>query len=150
MMRKAVHIGVGAASLLFLALGTAGLFFWLPAHYAGSAQDAVWAIPAFFGATWWVIGGVIGGIGAITMFLFMVMNQPFSALLLSRIIIMVAMALSALVPLNSGWLPWGWMLSQIGGCLAALLLATNWCERPHPWRDVASAVHIRRVERKTF
>lgn len=134
--------------LLGLTLAYSALLRWLPDKFTQNAQDALWAIPTSMGPAWWMISSIFAGIGALTMFLYMIMNQPFSGLLVSRIILMGAMVCFALVPLNSGWLPWGVMLASVGGAYASFLIATNWCERQNKWRDLWGAIASIAVRRR--
>lgn len=109
------------------------------------AQDALWYIPNHIGRLWWVIAAVSAACGAVTMFLYMIMNRAFSALLVARLLIVGSLVCFALIPLNSGWLPWGVMLGSVGGLMTAFLIATNWCER-HDKAQIWWSIFGRRME----
>lgn len=109
------------------------------------AQTALWYIPSQAGLLWWSICAVAAGTAALTMFLYLIMNQKFSGLLLSRMIITMSLVCFALVPLNSGWLPWGVLLASFGGLYASFLIATNWCDRHDKW-EVLMSIFRRRQE----
>ena len=101
-----------------------------------NAQDVLWSLPSHLGPLWWVICTLFAGPAATMMVLYMIMRHPFNALMVSRLMILGSLITFALIPLNSGWLPWGVMLASVGGLLTTFLIASHWCERAHPWRDV--------------
>jgi len=149
-MRTMRHTIMGACAVVAVTLGYAALLRWAPPHavqVSQNSQDALWALPNALGAWWWGIAAFFATMGALTMFLYMFMNQPFSGLLMSRIILMAAMVCFALTPLNSGWLPWGVMLASIGGFYASFLIATDWCNRQNKWHDLWAALTWRKQGR---
>ena len=105
-----------------------------------SPQDALWTIPNGFGATWWIVCSALAAPAALIMFVTMVMRHPFSALLVARVLIVGSLVCFAAIPLNSGWLPWGVLLASAGGLMAAILIATGWCEREDQSLTIAAAL----------
>ncbi len=109
-----------------------------------NAQALLWYLPNALGHGWWYICAVIAGCAAVTMFLYMIMNEKFSGLLMSRTIMCGGLLCFALVPLNSGWLPWGVLLISIGALHASFLIATDWCNRQDKWQRVREILTGRR------
>ena len=108
-----------------------------------SAQDLLWALPNKLGNAWWLLCAAFSAPASLGMFLYMAMNQPFSGLLLARLVIVASLVCFSLVPLNSGWLPWGVLLASIGGAYATFLIVTDWCGREHIWHDLGAWVRRR-------
>ena len=105
-------------------------------------------VPHTIGHRWWYLAcAAIALAACLTSFLFMIMNEKFSELLLSRVIICGGMLCFALVPLNPGWLPWGVMLTSAGYLFAAFLIATDWCHIENKWAHVRSILTGRKKER---
>ncbi len=109
-----------------------------------TAQDLLWKIPGAMGHGWWYMCSAIATAATLTMFLYMIMNQRFSGLLISRVLMTGGMLCFALVPLNSGWLPWGVLLISIGALHASFLIATDWCNRHDKWQRVREILTGRR------
>lgn len=91
------------------------------------AQDALWHIPTEMGGAWWLICAIFALPAATAMLLKMIINEPLSLLTVSRVIIAGSLVAFGMSPLNSGWIPWGVLLASIGGAMAAILIATGWC-----------------------
>ena len=96
-------------------------------------QDLLWSIPNMLGHGWWYLCSALAFIAMLTSFLYLIMNEKLSALLLSRVLLCAGMVCFWLIPLNSGWLPWGVLLTTSGYALASFLIATNWCHRQDKW-----------------
>lgn len=111
-----------------------------------NAQDALWGPANYLGHGWWYICSAIAGTAALTMFLYMIMNQKFSALLVSRVILTASMVCFTLIPLNSGWLPWGVLLAAVGCFYASFLIATDWCNRHDKWQVMRGILTGRKQE----
>jgi len=126
-----------AFCLIAAALFAAGVEY-LPSDFHW--QDALWGPPSAMGNGWWVMVGLIAAVSAAIHFLFLVMNQKFSALLVARMAIFVGIVMLALSPLNSGWLPWAALTFAVSTLLTGFLIATDWCNRQTPWRDGARMV----------
>ena len=99
-------------------------------------QDLLWAFPTSMGNWWWVVCAVFSIVGATLCFLHLIMNERFSVVMLSRLLMTGGYIAIGMVPLNSGWLPWGVLLLSIGGCYTYFLIATNWCHRVDKWAIV--------------
>lgn len=110
-------------------------------------QELLWRIPNAFGHGWWYMCSGIATAALLTIFLYMIVNEKFSGLLVARSILAGSMVCFALVPLNSGWLPWGVLLSCVGSLHSAFLIATNWCERHDKW-DIVKAIFLGRKEHR--
>ncbi len=109
-----------------------------------NAQDLLWKIPGIMGHGWWYMCSAIATAATLTMFLYMIMNQKFSGLLISRVLMTGGMLCFALIPLNSGWLPWGVLLISTGALHASFLIATDWCNRQDKWQRVREILTGRR------
>ena len=94
-----------------------------------SPQDTLWAFSNHFGNSWWLVCSAFALPAAFIMLLKMVINEPFSSLLVGRVFLMGGFLAFGVTPLNSGWLPIGAMLVSMGGLISAVLIATNWCSR---------------------
>ena len=101
-----------------------------------SAQDLLWYVPAMLGHGWWYICSAMALASALTWFLYLIMNERMSPLLVARMTICFGMVAFALVPLNSGWLPWGVMITTSGVFYSGFLIATNWCHRVDKWASL--------------
>lgn len=135
MKQQLRHTLAGIVIMAALAIGTASMLR-LAGPYVRNSQDALWIVPNALGPLWWIIASVLGWTGALLMFLYLIMNQQWSGLLLSRILIAAGLVCFGMAPLNSGWIPWGVMISSIGGCYVSFLIATDWCHRENKWQDL--------------
>lgn len=105
-------------------------------------------IPTALGNWWWLLCSVFALPAAVIMLVKMVLNHPLDALLVARIVIVGSLVMFGLSPLNSGWTPWACLLASFGGFMAAVLLATGWCQRanqdewlvPALWRYVIRSI----------
>lgn len=95
-----------------------------------SPQDFLWSLPTSLGVGWWLMCSALAIPAAGVMLIKLVVNEPFNMLTLTRAVIVCSFVAFGLVPLNSGWLPWGVLLASLGGLMASLLLAVSWCHRP--------------------
>ena len=96
-------------------------------------QELLWRLPNMLGHGWWYMCSGIATAALLTIFLYMIMNEKFSGLLVARSLLALSMLCFALIPLNSGWLPWGVLLLSAGGFYSYFLIATNWCNRHDKW-----------------
>jgi len=103
-------------------------------------QDTLWAFSNHFGDGWWLLCAAFALPAAFIMLLKMVINEPFSALLVGRVFLMGGFLAFGVAPLNSGWMPIGVLLASIGGCVSAVLIATNWCARKDQSLTIPSAL----------
>lgn len=92
-------------------------------------QETLWAFSNHFGQSWWLMCSAFALPAAFIILLKMVINEPFSTLLVGRVFLMGGFLAFGIVPLNSGWLPIGVLLASIGGFISAILIATGWCVR---------------------
>ena len=99
-------------------------------------QDLLWALPNLMGHGWWYMCSGLAAAALLTIFLYMIMNERFSSLLVARAMLAASMLCFALVPLNSGWIPWGVLLACTGSLYTAFLIATDWCHRHDKWQTV--------------
>ncbi len=111
-------------------------------------QELLWRIPNMMGHGWWYMISGIATAAALTVFLYMIMNERFSALLVARSLLAGAMVCFALIPLNSGWLPWGVLLASAGSLYSGFLIATDWCTRHDKWARVREILGMRRAREK--
>ena len=95
-----------------------------------TAQDLLWMIPSACGGWWNVLVSALAAPACVITFLWMVHGQRWSSLLFARLLMLGGFVCFALIPLNSGWLPWGALLTSAGGLLTSVLIATDWCNRP--------------------
>lgn len=106
-----------------------------------SWQDLLAIPPDFFGWGWSVVWGVMGLVASVIMFLTMILHHPFSALLVSRVILGFGLLLMGLNVLQPGWAPYVFACYAVGGLMSSLLIATNWCNREDQsvpmWRAVS-------------
>jgi CHASE2 domain-containing sensor protein len=93
-------------------------------------QEILTAVPDRMGWLWFAGWGVLSLVGAAILFVKLIVNEPFSALLVSRALLGIAMLLIPLSALQPGWQPWINAFLAMGGCLSSVLIATNWCNRP--------------------
>ena len=112
-------------------------------------QDLLWSIPSSLGNGWWLICSAFALPGAGLCFLYLIMNERMSVLVFSRLLMTGGLLAIGLVPLNSGWLPWGVLLLSAGGFCSYFLIATNWCNRHDKldiirlwWAKVIGAGHV--------
>lgn len=92
-------------------------------------QDVLWAIPNSFGPHWDVFFGMLAVITAVVGFLKLIMNHPFNALLVSRVIIYGGYLLVGAMMLNSGWTKIAIGVLVSGGFFTTMLIVSGWCER---------------------
>jgi CHASE2 domain-containing sensor protein len=95
-----------------------------------SWQEILTAVPDRMGWLWFAGWGVLALIGAGIMFVKMIVNEPFSSLLVARALLGVGLLLIPLSALQPGWQPWINVFYAAGGFLSSVLIATNWCNRP--------------------
>jgi len=95
-----------------------------------SWQDVLWAIPGHMGWGWQALWGVLALVAAGIMFVKMIVNEPFSALLVARVLLGIGLLLIPLQLLQPGWQPWIDAFYAMGGFLSSVLIATGWCTRP--------------------
>jgi hypothetical protein len=105
-------------------------------YQSPDAQALLWSLPNYLGNGWWYICSGISLAAAMTMFLYMIMNEKASALLAARVMIWLGLICFSLVPLNSGWVPWGVMIISMGALYTSFLIATDWCIRHDKWRVI--------------
>lgn len=105
-----------------------------------NAQDALWLLPTELGTLWWLICAAFALPAASIMLLKLIINEPFGLLTVSRSVIVGSLVAFGMAPLNSGWIPWGILMASVGGCMAAVLLATGWCNRPNPSASLSRTV----------
>jgi hypothetical protein len=98
-----------------------------------NAQEALWYPITVIGPGWWLLCSAFALPAAVLLFLTMIMNEKMSALLLSRVLILGSLVCFGLIPLNSGWMPYGVMFASVGGLLTTVLIATKWCDRTDKW-----------------
>lgn len=103
-------------------------------------QDTLWSFSNHFGDGWWLVCAGFALPTAFIMLLKMVVNEPFSALLVGRVFLMGGFLAFGVVPLNSGWLPIGVLLASVGGFISAILIATGWCDRKDKSVNMAQAM----------
>jgi hypothetical protein len=94
-----------------------------------SWQDVLWLIPGHMGWGWKLVWGVLALIAAGIMFVKMIVNEPFSALLVARVLLGIGLLLIPLQILQPGWQPWTNAFYATGGFLSSVLIATGWCNR---------------------
>lgn len=116
-------------------------------NHVTTGQEMLWALPTMLGHIWWYTVAVFAGCAAVTMFLYMIMNEKYSSLLLSRTAMCMGFVCFALTPLNSGLMPWGALLVSVGGLHASFLIATDWCHRHDRWDAVRSI--LTRLRKRT-
>lgn len=92
-------------------------------------QDALWQIPSELGSIWWIICAIFALPAAALMLIRLIINEPVSLLTITRCVIVASLVMFGMVPLNSGWIPWGVLLASVGGLMASILLVTDWCNR---------------------
>ena len=95
-----------------------------------NAQELLWYVPNLLGNRWWVLCSVFAMPGAVLCFLYLVMNEPMSITLISRLLRMGGLISLGLTPLNSGWIPWSALLLAAGCCMSFVLSAIGW----YVWR----------------
>ena len=96
-------------------------------------QELLWAIPSATGTGWWLVCSAFALPGAGLCFLYLIMNERMSPLVFGRLMMTGGLIAIGLVPLNSGWLPYGVLLLSAGGFYSYFLIATNWCGRHDKW-----------------
>lgn len=105
-----------------------------------SWQDLLAIPPDQLGWGWSAVWGVMGLVASMVMFLTMILHHPFSALLVSRVILGLGLLLLGLKMLQPGWGPYVDACYAVGGLLSSLLIATGWCNREDQsvpmWRAV--------------
>jgi hypothetical protein len=92
-------------------------------------QDVLTALPGHMGLGWQLLWGIMALAAAAIMFVKMIVNEPFSALLIARVLLGIGLVLIPLQMLQPGWQPWVDAFVASGGFLSAVLIATGWCQR---------------------
>lgn len=92
-------------------------------------QEVLWAFPNSFGFWWDATWGMLALIASLILFVKLILNHPFDALLVARSIMAFGLFLVACSAINSGWQRYVPMFFAIGGFMSTVLLATGWCER---------------------
>lgn len=92
-------------------------------------QEVLTALPTQMGWTWFVLWGALALVAAAIMFTKMIVNEPFSALLVSRALLGIGLVMIPLSALQPGWQPWINAFYAVGGFLSSVLIATGWCNR---------------------
>ena len=105
-----------------------------------SWQDVLTYIPVRMGWLWFALWGTFALAAAAIMFVHMIKDEPFSALLVSRVLLGIGLLLVPLSILQPGWQPWVDAFFALGGFLSASLIATNWCNRPDKSVGMARAI----------
>ena len=102
-------------------------------------QEVLWAFPNSFGFWWGATWGALALIASLIMFVKLILNHPFDALLVARSIMAFGLFLVACSAFNSGWQPYVPMFFAVGGFMSTVLLATGWCERKNKSTTMARA-----------
>ena len=98
-------------------------------------QELPWSL--INSLSWWDAAVAVLAAGtAFSSFATMILNHAFSALVVGRTIVAVGLVLAALIPLNSGAQKLALAVLVVGLAWSNFLLATNWCNREHPLRDL--------------
>lgn len=95
-----------------------------------SWQDVLTALPDRMGWTWFALWGALALGAAALMFVHLIKDEPFSALLISRVLLGIGLLMIPLSALQPGWQPWINVFFASGGLLSSVLISTNWCNRP--------------------
>ena len=105
-----------------------------------SWQDLLTALPERMGWVWFAGWGVIALTAAAIMFVKLIVNEPFSALLVSRALLGIGLLLIPLSALQPGWQPWINVFYALGGFGSAVLIATNWFHREDQTVTISRAI----------
>lgn len=105
-----------------------------------SWQDILTSVPDRMGWAWFAVWGALALAAAAIMFVHLIKDEPFSALLVSRVLLGIALLLIPLSALQPGWQPWINAFLATGGLLSSVLIATNWCNRPDQSLSMGRAV----------
>lgn len=92
-------------------------------------QDALWAIPNYCGHWWDVVVGVVAIVVAVVLYLKLILNHPFDALLVTRALGGLGLLCAFANIFNSGWLKIALGLMVLGYAGSILLIVTEWCSR---------------------
>ena len=103
-------------------------------------QEVLWAFPNSFGYWWDATWGVMALAAALIMFVKLILNHPFDALLIARSIMAFGLFLVACSAINSGWQRYVPMFFAVGGFMSTMLLATGWCERKNKSTTMLRAI----------
>lgn len=95
-----------------------------------SWQEVLTALPDRMAWAWFALWGLLALAAAAIMFVHLIKDEPFSALLVSRVLLGIGLLLIPLSALQPGWQPWINVFFASGGLLSSVLIATNWCNRP--------------------
>ena len=105
-----------------------------------SWQDILTALPDRMGWLWFALWGALALTAAAIMFVHLIKDEPFSALLVSRVLLGIGLLLIPLSALQPGWQPWINAFLATGGLLSSTLIATNWCNRPDQSVTMSKAI----------
>lgn len=112
-----------------------------------SWQDVLTTLPNEMGWMWFALWGVLALVAAAIMFVHMIKDEPFSALLVSRVLLGIGLLLIPLSALQPGWQPWINTFFASGALLSSVLISTNWCNRPDKslsmWRAIGRWIGCR-------
>lgn len=101
-------------------------------------QEILWHWPS---EEWWPGAvSVLSGAVALSGFITLIWKRPMDAVMVSRLLANMGAAMGAFIVLNSGAAQWAYVFVLLGMGWAHFLLATNWCNRPDPLRDLARDV----------
>jgi hypothetical protein len=92
-------------------------------------EELLTFLPNLLGGWWQATMSVLALLGAGILFFKMIVDEPFSALLVTRVGFGVSLLLTALKPLQPGWGPWAEVLFVLSSLGSSLLIATGWCHR---------------------
>lgn len=104
------------------------------------AQTALWALPSRLDDIWWLVCAAFALPSAMMILVKMVINEPINLLTTSRVVIAGSLFFFGMVPLNSGFIPWGVLLACVGGFMTTTLIATGWCHREDQSLTVSRAI----------
>lgn len=103
-------------------------------------QDALWAIPNYCGHWWDVIIGVVAIVVAVVLYLKLILNHPFNALLVTRALGGLGLLCAFANIFNSGWLKIALGLMVLGYAGSILLIVTEWCSRANQAQTIPRAL----------
>lgn len=97
-------------------------------------QELLWEWPS---QPWWTLALAFMSAGvALSGFVTMIWRQQFNALMVGQCIVNAGAAMGIFVVGNSGALQWSYATILLGLGWSHFLISTNWCNRPHPMRDL--------------
>lgn len=105
-----------------------------------SWQEILWSLPSELGWKWYALWGAFGLAAALIMFFKLIVDEPFSALLVSRVIFALGLVMIPLCALQPGYERWIVVPYAVGGLLSAVLIATDRCNRPDKSLTIGAAV----------